>query len=367
VAHDFNNLLTAIMGNLELALDTLPGDHIVHSDLLEAQKAANRAASLTRQLLAFARKQAIEPRINNVNDLIAEMDKLLQRLIGADIELVTLPAPDLAPIKADPHQIEQVIVNLAVNARDAMPEGGKLTIETRNVEIDQSYLQQHVGVAPGIYMLLAISDTGSGMDAETQRQIFEPFCTTKPKGRGTGLGLATCYGSVKQHGGHIWPYSELGHGSTFRIYLPLADEPAPAHGAQRVPEALPSGTETVLLAEDEAAVRALAARVLRERGYTVLEASDGDEALRLAGQRDAAPIDLLLTDIVMPRVSGKALVEQVGAIHPGIKVLYISGYADHAVIHHGRLDPGVDFLHKPFSPSTLARKVREILDAPSTA
>jgi PAS domain S-box-containing protein len=363
VAHDFNNLLTAIMGNLELALDTLPSDHIVYGDLTEAQKAANRAAGLTRQLLAFARKQPIEPHIINLNHLIAEMDKLLRRLIGEDIELVTLPAANLAPIKADPGQIEQVIVNLAVNARDAMPDGGKLTIETRTVEIDQSYVQQHVGVTLGIYVLLAVSDTGIGMDAETQRQIFEPFFTTKPKGRGTGLGLATCYGIIKQHGGHIWPYSEPGHGSTFRIYLPLADEPVSAHAEHRHSDALPGGTETVLLAEDEAAVRVLAARVLRERGYTVLEASDGGEALRLAGEHGAAPIDLLLTDIVMPRVSGKALVEQVGAIHPHIKVLYISGYADHAVVHHGRLDPGVDFLHKPFSPSTLARKVREVLDA----
>jgi PAS domain S-box-containing protein len=363
VAHDFNNLLTAIMGNLELALDTLPDDHIVHDDLAEAQKAANRAAGLTRQLLAFARKQPIEPRVINLNDLIAEMDKLLRRLIGEDIELVTQPAPNLAPIKADSGQLEQVIVNLAVNARDAMPNGGKLTIETHNVEIDQDYVHQHIGVVPGVYVLLAISDTGTGMDAETLRQAFEPFFTTKPKGRGTGLGLATCYGIIKQHGGHIWPYSELGQGSTFRIYLPLADEPAPAHARPQQANALPGGTETVLLAEDELAVRSLAARVLRERGYTVLEASDGDEALRLAHEHATAPIDLLLTDVVMPRVSGRVLVEQVSAIQPSIKVLYISGYADHAVVHHGRLEPGVDFLHKPFAPSTLARKVREVLDA----
>jgi two-component system, cell cycle sensor histidine kinase and response regulator CckA len=363
VAHDFNNLLTAIMGNLELALDTLPDDHIVHGDLTEAQKAANRGAGLTRQLLAFARKQPIEPHVINLNDLIAEMDKLLRRLIGEDIELVTQPASNLAPIKADSGQLEQVIVNLAVNARDAMPNGGKLTIETRNVEIDHDYVQQHIGVASGIYVLLAISDTGAGMDAETLRQAFEPFFTTKPKGRGTGLGLATCYGIIKQHGGHIWPYSEPGHGSTFRIYLPLADEPTQARTMPQQSNALPGGTETVLLAEDELAVRSLAARVLRERGYTVLEASDGDEALRLAHEHSTAPIDLLLTDVVMPRVSGRVLVEQVSAIQPSIKVLYISGYADHAVVHHGRLDPGVDFLHKPFAPSTLARKVREVLDA----
>jgi PAS domain S-box-containing protein len=363
VAHDFNNLLTAIMGNLELALNTLPASQVIRDDLEEAQKAADRAAALTRQLLAFARRQAIEPRIINLNGLIGEMDKLLRRLIGEDIELVTLPTPDLGMIKADPGQIEQVIVNLAINARDAMPGGGKLTIETRNVALDRSSAQQHIDVTPGAYALLAVSDTGVGMDEETLRHVFEPFFTTKPKGKGTGLGLATCYGIVKQHGGHIWPYSELGHGSTFRIYLPQVAEPLEAHAAPYHPDAIPHGTETVLLAEDEASVRALAARVLRERGYVVLEASDGDEALRLASEHAAIPIDLLLTDVVMPRVSGKALVERVGALHPGIKVLYISGYADHAVVHHGRLDPGVDFLHKPFSPSTLARKVREVLDS----
>jgi CheY-like chemotaxis protein len=291
------------------------------------------------------------------------MDKLLRRLIGEDIDLVTLPSPDLAPVRADPGQIEQVIVNLAVNARDAMPEGGKLTIETRNIVLAQSYARQHVGVTPGPYVLLAISDTGTGMDEETQRRIFEPFFTTKEKGRGTGLGLATCYGIVKQHGGHIWPYSEVGHGSTFRIYLPQVDEPIEVRTRPDALGTLSHGTETVLLAEDETAVRVLAARVLRDRGYTVLEAADGDEALRLAREHGDATIDLLLTDLVMPHLSGRALVEQVAGIYPGVKVLFISGYADNAVVHHGRIDAGVEFLHKPFSPSTLARKVREVLDS----
>jgi PAS domain S-box-containing protein len=362
VAHDFNNLLTAITGNLELALDTLPSDDIVRGDLEEACRAAARAAKLTNQLLAFARKTSIELRVIQMNELITETSQLLQRLIGEDIELVILPAPDLAPVKADPDQIAQVLVNLAVNARDAMPEGGKLTIESRNVALDQSYAQQHVGVTPGGYVLLAVSDTGVGMDEETLRQIFEPFFTTKPKGKGTGLGLATCYGIVKQHGGYISAYSEPGQGSTFCVYLPLAVAPALESSPRQAPEALPRGTETVLLAEDEAAVRMLAARVLRERGYIVLEARDGDEALRLA-RSGTPPIDLLLTDVVMPRMNGTTLVEQVGAIHSGIKVLFISGYTDQAIVHHGRLDPGVDFLHKPFSPSTLARKVREVLDA----
>jgi two-component system cell cycle sensor histidine kinase/response regulator CckA len=363
VAHDFNNLLTAIVGNLELALELLPPDHPACADLHEIEKAAERATSLTRQLLTFARTQTIAPRVLNLNDLIDNMDKLLRRLIGEDIDLVTLPSPDLAPVRADPGQIEQVIVNLAINARDAMPEGGKLTIETRNIVLAQSYARQHVGVTPGPYVLLAISDTGTGMDEETQRRIFEPFFTTKEKGRGTGLGLATCYGIVKQHGGHIWPYSEVGHGSTFRIYLPQVDEPVEVRTRPDALGTLSHGTETVLLAEDETAVRVLAARVLRDRGYTVLEAADGDEALRLAQEHGDATIDLLLTDLVMPHLSGRALVEQVAGIYPGIKVLFISGYADNAVVHHGRIDAGVEFLHKPFSPSTLARKVREVLDS----
>ncbi|HEY3231073.1 MAG TPA: ATP-binding protein [Roseiflexaceae bacterium] len=363
VAHDFNNLLTAIVGNLELALELLPPDHPACADLQEIEKAAERATSLTRQLLTFARTQTIAPRVLNLNYLIDNMDKLLRRLIGEDIDLVTLPSPDLAPVRADPGQIEQVIVNLAVNARDAMPEGGKLTIETRNIVLAQSYARQHVGVTPGPYVLLAISDTGTGMDEETQRRIFEPFFTTKEKGRGTGLGLATCYGIVKQHGGHIWPYSEVGHGSTFRIYLPQVDEPIEVRTRPDALGTLSHGTETVLLAEDETAVRVLAARVLRDRGYTVLEAADGDEALRLAREHGDATIDLLLTDLVMPHLSGRALVEQVAGIYPGVKVLFISGYADNAVVHHGRIDAGVEFLHKPFSPSTLARKVREVLDS----
>jgi two-component system cell cycle sensor histidine kinase/response regulator CckA len=362
LAHDFNNLLTAIMGNLELALDALPSDHIARDDLGEIQKATDRAAGLTRQLLAFARRQAIEPRIINLNDLIRNMDKLLRRLIGEDIDLVTLPAPELGQVKADPGQIEQVIVNLAVNARDAMPDGGKLTIETRNVMLDQNYTQQHIGMAPGNYVLLAVSDTGTGIDEETLRRIFEPLFTTKEKGRGTGLGLSTCYGIIQQHGGNIWPYSEVGHGSTFRVYLPRVDAPVEAHPQQGDVSALPHGTETVLLAEDEAAVRTMAARVLRERGYTVLEAIDGDEGLRVAREY-AGPIHLLLTDVVMPHMSGRTLVDQVSGIYPSTKVLFISGYADSAIIHQGQLDPGVEFLHKPFSPSALARKVREVLDS----
>jgi two-component system, cell cycle sensor histidine kinase and response regulator CckA len=361
IAHDFNNLLTAIMGNLALAIETLSPEQAAYQDLLEVQRAGERAATLTRQLLTFARKQVIEPQVINLNDLINNMNRLLQRLIGADIDLVTLPAPDLGQVKADPGQIEQVIVNLAVNARDAMPAGGKLTIETRNVLLDDAYAREHVGVAPGSYVLLAISDTGIGMDAETLRRLFEPFFTTKEPGRGTGLGLATCYGIIKQHGGNIWPYSEVGQGSTFRIYLPRVDAPVENNRQLDHSGDLPRGVETVLLAEDEPAVRALAARVLREHGYTVLEANNGDEALRLAQSYEGGPIHLLLTDVVMPQMSGKVLVERLAGLYPDAKVLFISGYADNAIVHHGRLDEGVEFLHKPFSPSALARKVREVL------
>jgi len=363
VAHDFNNLLTAIAGNAELAIEALPADHVVRADLREILNSAERATVLTRQLLAFARKQIIEPQVITLNHLIGNMDKLLRRLIGEDIDLVTLLATDLELVKADPGQIEQVVINLAINARDAMPDGGKLTIETRNVALDQDYAQQHVSVTPGYYVMLAVSDTGIGMDEETRRRIFEPFFTTKEKGRGTGLGLATCYGIVKQHGGNIWTYSEPGHGSTFKIYLPRVDEPAEHLPQTADAHELPRGTETVLLVEDEPAVRALAARVLRERGYIVLEAANGDEALHMAHECAGVPIHLLLTDVVMPHMSGKALAEQLQSLYPTIKVLFISGYTDNAIVHHGRLDAGVEFLQKPFAPSVLASKVREVLDS----
>jgi two-component system, cell cycle sensor histidine kinase and response regulator CckA len=363
VAHDFNNLLTAISGYAELVLAEAPPDTVVRDDLKEILKAAGRAATLTRQLLAFARKQIIEPQVLNLNDMIGNIDNLLRRLIGEDIDLVTLPSPDLGQVRADPGQIEQVLVNLAVNARDAMPGGGKLTIETRNAVLDDDYAQQHLGVTPGAYVLVAITDTGVGMDSETQRRIFEPFFTTKEPGRGTGLGMATCYGIVEQHGGHVWVYSELHHGTTFKIYLPRVEAPAEVWPQRADASDLPHGTETVLLAEDDPAVHALVARVLRDQGYTVLEAADGAAAVQVAREQTGATIHLLLTDVVMPHISGKALAEQISNMYPGIKTLFISGYANDAIVHHGRLDPGVAFLNKPFSPSALARKVREVLDA----
>jgi two-component system, cell cycle sensor histidine kinase and response regulator CckA len=362
IAHDFNNLLTAISGYAELARDVLPADHPAYSDVTEVHKAAQRATTLTRQLLAFARKQPIEPHILNLNDLIRDMDKLLRRVIGEHIDLITQPALALGQVVADPGQIEQVIVNLAVNARDAMPEGGKLTIETRNVVLDSDYAQGHLSVREGPYVLLAVSDTGVGMDAEVQSHVFEPFFTTKEQGKGTGLGLATCYGIVKQHGGFIWVYSEVGHGTTIKIYLPRVYEAAEVH-AHLDEQLVPYGTETVLLVEDELAVRMFTARVLQESGYTVLEASTGTEALELAQEYPGA-IQLVLTDVVLPQTSGKALAEQLTARYPTLKVLFMSGYPDDAMVHHGRLEVGIAFLHKPFSPAVLLRKVREVLDRP---
>ncbi len=362
VAHDFNNLLTAISGNAELALGMLEPSHPVREDLKAIEDAAGRAASLTRQLLAFARKQIIEPHVLNLNDLVLDMDKLLRRLIGADIELVTLPAPDLANVKVDLSQIEQVLVNLVVNARDAMPIGGQLTIETGNVLLDESYVRSYVNMAPGHYIVLAVSDTGVGMSPEVQARLFEPFFTTKDPGKGTGLGLATSYGIVRQHGGHICVYSEIGHGTTIRVYLPRTEDVAAAPARHDVSKDMPQGAETVLLVEDEPAVRALAARSLRALGYTVIEAGDGVQALKVATEH-AGTIQLLLTDVIMPQMGGKALADWVVRTRPGIRVLFMSGYTDNAITQHGRLDPGIVFLQKPFSPAALAQKVREILDS----
>jgi CheY-like chemotaxis protein len=364
VAHDFNNLLTVMTGYGEMAREMLSPDDPAREDLDELLKAAERATGLTRQLLAFARKQAIEPRVLDLNDLILDTGRLLQRLIGEHIELDIHPAPDLGLVKVDSGQIEQVLVNLAINARDAMPDGGKLTIETKNAQLDDLYAQQHLGMSIGTYVLLAISDTGVGMDAEVQSHLFEPFFTTKAAGKGTGLGLATCYGIVKQHGGAIGVYSEVDHGTTFKIYLPRAVAPLTDSPRRDDANGLPRGLETVLLAEDEASVRALAARVLRAQGYTVLEAANGDEALALVLAREPveATIDLVLTDVIMPQIGGRALADRLVALLPGVKVLYMSGYADEAIVHNGRLEPGIAFLHKPFSPAALARKVREVLD-----
>jgi signal transduction histidine kinase len=360
ISHDFNNLLTAIGGYADLIGLMLPKDHPTRSHLTQIQKGVVSASNLTKQLLTFARKQIIEPRALNLNELIGEMDKLLHPIIGSDIELITRPAENLGWVKADPGQIEQVLMNLVLNARDAMPSGGTLIIETQNAVLDRAYAQgqQHVEEEP--YVLLAVSDTGVGMDAEVQARAFEPFFTTKAVGKGTGLGLATCYGIVEQHGGHIWIYSEVGQGTTFKIYLPRIPEPAALADTLADAPDLPRGSETVLLVEDQADVRALLTQVLREQGYTVLEAANGAEAIRVA--EAYAPIDLLLTDVVMPLMGGKEAAATITARDPHVKVLFMSGYTHGAIVQNGQLDQGIAFLNKPFTPAALIRKVREVLD-----
>ncbi|HEX5692206.1 MAG TPA: ATP-binding protein, partial [Roseiflexaceae bacterium] len=361
IAHDFNNLLTAISGYAEFALEQTAPDASTRTDLEEIVKATWRATSLTRQLLAFARRQIIEPQLLNLNDMIANVDKLLRRLIGAHIELELQLAPTIGMIKADPGQIEQVLVNLAINARDAMPNGGTLTISTNPTTFDHDVAQQ-LGLSSGSYIALSISDTGLGMDSETQRSIFEPFFTTKGPDKGTGLGLATCYGIVTQHGGSIWASSEPRQGTTFYIYLPQVQGAAATIAPLEDSVQLPRGTETILLAEDNGSVRQLVARTLREQGYRVIEATNGAAALELARMQQDTTIDLLVTDLIMPQMNGKVLFEHIHTARPHIKALFVSGYADEPILRHGRHDAKVAFLHKPFSPASLARKVREVLD-----
>jgi two-component system, cell cycle sensor histidine kinase and response regulator CckA len=359
VAHDFNNLLTVILSYSDLILEDLAADDPDRDDVSEIKKAAVAASSLTRQLLAFSRQQVLEPRVLDVNAVVASTQKLLGRLLGEDIRLATTLSTELGAVKVDPGQLEQIIMNLAVNARDAMPQGGKLSIETDNVVMDEAYVRGHPVAHPGRYVMLAMSDNGIGMDAQTQARIFEPFFTTKEAGKGTGLGLATVYGIVKQSGGFIWVYSEPRHGTTFKIYLPRVDEPVAATAVTTEPV---GGSETVLVTEDVAAVRTVARQMLERYGYTVLEAPDGTTALRLAEKHHGA-IQLLLTDVVMPDVSGRELATQLLALRPDMKVLYMSGYTDDAVVRHGVLQEGIAYLQKPFTPDSLARKVRAVLDA----
>jgi two-component system, cell cycle sensor histidine kinase and response regulator CckA len=365
VAHDFNNLLTIITGYTELLLGGGVAADKQRPFIREIRSAAERAAALTRQLLAFSRKQILQPVHLNLNTLVANTEKMLRRLIGEDIDLATRLDPALGQVKADPGQIEQVIVNLVVNARDAMPTGGHLTIETRNVELDQDYVRSHPEARPGGQVLLAVADSGCGMDAATSVRIFEPFFTTKEVGKGTGLGLATVHGIVKQSNGSIEVYSELGHGSTFKVYLPRLAGPVAAGNSDPAVSVMPRGTETILLTEDESGVRAFVRFALESLGYTVLEARHGEESLRIC-QQHTGLIHLLLTDVVMPKVSGRQLADLATGLHPNMKVLYMSGYTDDAVVRHGVLQAGMAFLQKPVTLMLLARKVREVLDADKT-
>jgi two-component system cell cycle sensor histidine kinase/response regulator CckA len=361
VAHDFNNLLTAIMGYAQLMRPRLAADPTALADADEILRAAERAANLTRQLLAFSRQQVLEPRVIDLNTIVTDLDRMIRRLIGEDIDLLSAAEAGLGCVRVDRGQIEQVLMNLVVNARDAMPGGGKLTLETANVEIDARHASAHPGVAPGRFVMVAVSDTGCGMNAETVSRIFEPFFTTKETGRGTGLGLSTVHGIVKQSGGHIEVYSEVGNGTTFKVYLPRVDEAAATAPTASPPCRRTTGGETVLLVEDEAVIRRVVVQALTQEGYRVLAVEDGASAITLC-EEGANPIDLLITDVVMPLMSGPQLVQRVASRRPEMSILYISGYTDRALIHQGQREAGSDFLQKPFTPETLAHKVRAILD-----
>ncbi len=363
IAHDFNNLLTAIQGHVQFLIDDLPAESGSLEDAVEIKKSADRAAALTRQLLTFSRRQELQTRVLNVNTIIDEMGNLFRRVINEDIQLQTTLEPELWPVRADPGQIEQVLINLVVNARDAMPRGGTITIRTANVELDDSYAEKRLDVGAGPYVLLSVSDTGIGMDRDTQAHVFEPFFTTKERGKGTGLGLATVYGIVKQSSGHVWVYSEPNRGTTFKIYLPRVAEGGEV--LQRVPKLRDTARdgETILLIEDEPAVRNLARRVLESRGYAVLEAGTGMDAIRIATDR-VGPIHLVLSDVVVPDMNGGLIAQRLHQSRPELKLLFMSGYTDEDVKLQGIVEAGAPFIEKPFTPDLLARKVREVLDAP---
>ena len=360
IAHDFNNLLTVINGFCALAMRGLQTEDPLLANLEEIKKAGDRATSLTRQLLAFSRRQVLQPKVINLDTVVTDMEKMLQRIIGEQIDLRAVLEPTLGNVNADPGQIEQIILNLVVNARDSMPEGGKLTIETDNVFLDEGYASTHLGAQAGPHVMLAVSDTGHGMDQKTMARIFEPFFTTKELGKGTGLGLSTVYGIVKQSGGNIWVYSEIGKGTTFKVYLPRVVDVAEEY--RRTEDKTPTqGTETILLVEDEEMLRKLARQTLKGYGYHILEASNGDEAITVCNQYQGE-IDLLLTDVIMPRLNGRELSKCLLESRPKLRVLFMSGYTDDAIVHQGVLDEAANFIQKPFPPDSLAQKVREVLD-----
>ena len=361
VAHDFNNHLGVIIGYSELLLDRLPPCDPLRKSATMIREAGQRSASLTRQLLAFSRRQIFEPKVLDLNVVVSDIDSMLRPLIGEDVELVTLLDPSLGKLRADPAQVDQIIMNLAVNARDAMPHGGRLILQTSNADLDEAYASKHATVKPGHYVMLAVSDNGTGMDKQTQEQIFEPFFTTKEKGQGTGLGLSMVYGIVKQSGGYIWVYSELGQGTTFKIYLPRMDEDVADASAEPVLRPASTGQEIVLVVEDEGMLRELFCEFLRESGYTVLAAGTGEEAVEISS-RHQGPIHLLLTDAVMPGIRGRELAHSLEQRRPDMKVLFVSGYTDDSVLRSGLVEPGTAFLQKPFSRGALTRKVRAVLD-----
>jgi len=366
IAHDFNNILSIILSYCGMMLAELRDGDPLRDDLVEIKKAGERAAELTKQLLMFSRHQMIEHRVLDVRQILIGMEKMIRRLLGADVELTLLPSTSVGRVTADAGQVEQIVMNLVVNARDAMPHGGKLVLETRNVELDAEYAAVHAGATPGSYVMLALTDTGVGMTKEVQARVFEPFFTTKEKGKGTGLGLSTVFGIVKKRGGHVWLYSEPGKGTTFRVYLPRTG--ASSDRISSIPPSIGGvkGSETILLVEDDEQVRGVACSILRRQGYRVLEASNGGEAL-MACEQHPSPIHLLLTDVVLPRMSGRQLADRLLALRPEMKLLFMSGYTDEAIHQGAVLDSGATCLQKPLTPDMLSRTVREVLDRRTNA